>query len=233
MKTWETKSGHKIIRVVSGRGNVFLLTNGPLNILIDTSSGINWPKLDGRLQSLKISHIDYLILTHSHYDHAENAARIKDRYGAKVIIHRAEAPYLINGNNPVPRGMTFFARLVLKTFGKRFGLRKFNTCRPDILVDSTYSLRDRGSNAYILHTPGHSLGSISLIVDDQVAIVGDAMTGAFKQTVFPPFADDPKQLVESWGLLLNTGCHTFLPSHGTANSRELVQKDYDRRRPRC
>ncbi len=230
MKTWETKNGYKVIRVLSGRGNVYLVTDGSLNILIDTSCGINWPKLDARLRSLKIGRLDYLILTHSHYDHAENAARIKDKYGAKVIIHRAEAPYLINGNNPVPRGMNFFAKLVLKTIGRRFGSRKFNTCQPDILVDSTNGLRDLGLNAYILPTPGHSPGSMSLIVDDEVAIVGDTMTGAFKHTVFPPFADDPEQLVESWGPLLDAGCRVFLPGHGAAKSRELVQKDYDRRR---
>lgn len=232
MKAWSTKSGTKIIRVLAGRGNVFLLTNGAVKVLVDTSSEINWPRLESRLNALTIDHLDYLILTHSHYDHAENAARIKDRYGARVLIHREEAANLIHGTNPVPRGMTFFARLVLKTIGRTFGLRKFNTCPPDILVDSTYSLRDQGLNADILHTPGHSPGSVSLIVDDEVAIVGDAMVGTLRRTVFPPFADDPEQLVASWGRLLNTGCRTFLPAHGNANRRERVQKDYDRRKPR-
>lgn len=229
MKTWETRSGCKIIRVLSGRGNVFLMTNGTVRVLVDTSSAVNWPKLEARLRALDVDRLDFLILTHSHYDHAENAARVKDRYGAAVIIHRAEAAHLMRGSNPIPRGMTWFARLVLKTIGRKFGLRKFAACRPDILVDSAWSFRDRGLSADILHTPGHSAGSISLIVDDEVAIVGDTMTGAFRRSVFPPFADDAGKLLESWGLLLKTGCSAFLPGHGRANSRELVQKDYDAR----
>jgi flavorubredoxin len=37
MKTWQTKSGYKVIQVLAGRSNVFLLTNGEQNILVDTA----------------------------------------------------------------------------------------------------------------------------------------------------------------------------------------------------
>jgi glyoxylase-like metal-dependent hydrolase (beta-lactamase superfamily II) len=82
-----------------------------------------------------------------------------------------------------------------------------------------------GFNAYILHTPGHSSGSVSIIVDDEIALVGDTMFGIFPWSVFPPFADDVKQMTESWGKLLETNCRLFLPGHGTANKRSLVQKN--------
>jgi glyoxylase-like metal-dependent hydrolase (beta-lactamase superfamily II) len=71
---------------------------------------------------------------------------------------------------------------------------------------------------------------MSLIVDDEIALVGDCMFGVFKGSAFPPFALDVKQMIISWGKLLNTGCHLYLPSHGTADSRELVQRDYDKRK---
>jgi len=63
-----------------------------------------------------------------------------------------------------------------------------------------------------------------------MAFVGDTMFGIFPGSVFPPFAEDPRQLINSWGQLLDTGCSLFLPSHGSANTRELVQKEYHKRR---
>lgn len=81
-----------------------------------------------------------------------------------------------------------------------------------------------------MHTPGHSIGSMSIIVDNEVAIVGDSMFGVFKWSVFPPFAEDCKQMIQSWGKLLETNCSIFIPSHGTENNRLLVQKDYKKRK---
>jgi hydroxyacylglutathione hydrolase len=71
-------------------------------------------------------------------------------------------------------------------FAKQF-LSKFRyaTCQYDYLVDSTFNLRKIGFNAYVMHTPGHTNGSMSIIIDDIVAIVGDTMFGVFKWSVFP------------------------------------------------
>jgi len=55
------------------------------------------------------------------------------------------------------------------------------------------------------------------------------MFGVFRYSVFPPFAVDERQLLKSWGKLLDTKCTLFLPSHGTENPRWLVQKDYNNR----
>ena len=37
-------------------------------------------------------------------------------------------------------------------------------------------------------------------------------------------------MIESWGVLLKTDCSLFLPGHGSADSRSLLQKDYDKRK---
>jgi len=60
----------------------------------------------------------------------------------------------------------------------------------------------------------------------KISIVGDAMFGVSKRSIFPPFADDEPEMVKSWKKLLNTGSSLFLPSHGNENSREKVESNY-------
>jgi hydroxyacylglutathione hydrolase len=231
MKTWKTKNGHKIIKVLAGRSNVYLVSYGDKNILVDTSPGSRWKKLDRRLRGMGIERLDALILTHTHYDHAGNATRIQGKYRTKVIVHRFEAPFLEEGDGVIPEGTHALTRFLVKRLGRFFSRHvHYEPCRPDILVDEMLSLADCGVHARIIHTPGHSPGSMSVIVDDEIALVGDAMFGIFPWSVFPPFASDARQMAESWGKLLETGCRLFLPSHGTANGRKLVQKDYDKRK---
>lgn len=230
MRKWKTKNGYEIIRILSGRSNVFLLTNGVKCLLIDTSVSRLWTKLQKQLDKLNITTIDYLILTHAHFDHAANANRIKKKFNASVIIQKNEAVYLLNGDNILPQGTTFLTQAIMDIFGKRlFSKFKYEPCNPDLLIDSDFDLKELGYNAYLIHTPGHTIGSMSLIIDDEIAIVGDAMFGVFKWSVFPPFAEDKDLMIRSWGKLLNTKCLEFIPSHGTANSRLLVQKDYNKR----
>jgi hydroxyacylglutathione hydrolase len=80
-----------------------------------------------------------------------------------------------------------------------------------------------------MNTPGHTTGSMSVIVDDEVALVGDTMFGVFKRSVFPPFADDVSEMIKSWGKLLNSNCKFFLPSHGREKSREQLMTVYNKK----
>lgn len=231
MRIWETTSGYKIIQILSGRSNVFLLTNGEKNILIDTSPKLMWNTLVKRLKQLNVNRIDYLILTHTHYDHAENSSRIKEKYNAQIIVHKDEASYLTSGENILPKGTNLITRIIVNLFAKRFlSLARYEPCEYDLLVDTVLELNDIGFNAFIMHTPGHTIGSMSLIIDNEVAIVGDTMFGVFKWSIFPPYANDIKQMVKSWRSLLETKCSVFIPGHGSANDRSLVQKDYDKRK---
>ena len=229
MKTWVTNSGYKIIQVLSGRSNVFLITNDVINILIDTGPINKQDKLESILANLKINHIDYLILTHTHFDHVGNAAFIKNKYNAQVIVHESEYDYLKTGYSPLPKGSIFPTRLLIN-LANRFHLRfLYEPCIGDIQVKDTFNFYNHEFNAYIIYTPGHSIGSMSIIIDNKIAIVGDAMFGVFKNSIYPPFSDDIRQMIKSWKLLLETNCLLFFPSHGSSKSRLSVQNDYEKR----
>jgi len=231
MKIRETKNGCKITRLLSGRSNVFLLSYGGKNIIIDTSPGYRWKKLDRQIKSLQINQIDYLILTHTHFDHAANSNKLKKHYKSRVFVHRSEAEFLTAGKNPKTSGTNLFYRFVIDFLGKSLINRiRYEPCNFDFLVDTSFDLSGTGFNAFILHTPGHTRGSMSVIVDNEIAIVGDCMFGMFKSSVYPPVAENPKEMIKSWGKLLETGCELFLPSHGAEKSRRQVLIDYNKRK---
>jgi glyoxylase-like metal-dependent hydrolase (beta-lactamase superfamily II) len=229
MKSWQTERGTMITRVFAGRSNVFLLSGNGRNILVDSSAAGCWQKLDRGLRKLGVGRLEALVLTHAHYDHAGSAARLQGNYGAKVIVHRSEGPFLARGEGIVPRGTNVLGRLLIDRVGRKLAPRlRYPPCPAAILVDDELSLADFGFNARIVHTPGHSPGSQSVIVDDEIALVGDAMFGIVPGSVFPPFASDVPLMIESWGKLLASGCRLFIPAHGTANPRDLVQRDFDK-----
>jgi glyoxylase-like metal-dependent hydrolase (beta-lactamase superfamily II) len=83
-----------------------------------------------------------------------------------------------------------------------------------------------------MHTPGQSCGMMSVIIEEEIALVGDAMMGVYPNSIFVPFAEDADQLLMSWGKLLTTPCALFLPGHGSPISRALVEKCYFKRQVR-
>jgi glyoxylase-like metal-dependent hydrolase (beta-lactamase superfamily II) len=85
---------------------------------------------------------------------------------------------------------------------------------PDITISERFGLEEYAADGYILPTPGHTSGSVSVIVSNRHALVGDTLFNVFKKNLFPPFADDQEELVRSWEKLLDTGCDTFYPGHG-------------------
>ncbi|HEX3013247.1 MAG TPA: MBL fold metallo-hydrolase [Methanobacterium sp.] len=229
MKTWTTKNCI-IYQVLKGRSNSFLINSQNKFILIDAGRKSSWKELTCKLDEiLGKNKLSCLILTHAHFDHVENAAKIKEKYKTKIIIHQNESEYLRHGNSPLPKGTNLATGFMTNMFGKRIQSRyNYETVNPDIIVDEKYDLIDFGFNVYIIHTPGHSKGSISIIIDDEFAIAGDAMFGVFGNSVYPPFADDPETMVKSWNKLLKTNSNLFLPGHGKEISRKLLKSQYEK-----
>jgi glyoxylase-like metal-dependent hydrolase (beta-lactamase superfamily II) len=180
--------------------------------------------------NLNINTIDYLVLTHAHYDHAGNAERIKRVLGAKVIINEDEAPSLRKGLNSKTGGTNPFTGFMINLLMHLFSsVSFFKALEPDIITNKSSDFDIIEVSSFIIHTPGHTPGSQSIIVDNEIAVVGDAMFGVFPGSVFPPFGLDSKELVRSWGKLLATKCRLYLPSHGSEDSIELVTKEYHKR----
>jgi hydroxyacylglutathione hydrolase len=230
MKKWRTKNGVEIFQVLSGRGNSYFIKTAQGNILVDTGMQFSFNRLLKNIQTIQPYpvQIDYLILTHTHFDHCRNASAIKQKFNCKIVVGLEESGYTENGYTPLPKGAYKITNL-LSAIGSQIGRRWFGyqPFKADILVDNELILT-ADNQVKLIKTKGHSSGSISIIFDNQIAIVGDSMIGFSVNTIFPPFTDDIPETVRSWGKLLQTGCEIFLSGHGKEIKRELLHREYNR-----
>jgi glyoxylase-like metal-dependent hydrolase (beta-lactamase superfamily II) len=235
LRNWKTKNGYRLFQVLSGRSNSYLISSENLNILVDTGKVSAYPRFKRNMDSLKLSNqeISFLILSHTHFDHCQSARKIAEQYHPQIIVSGRAIESIEKGYTTLPNGTMFITKLISR-FGRVIGERKYGyqPFQPDILVQGNHDLYSFEIDIKIIETEGHSLDSISIIVDNEIAIVGDAMFGVFKNSIFPPYADDTVEMIKSWGKLLESQCNLFLPGHGKEVKRELLQKEYDKNAPK-
>lgn len=231
---WVTRNGCRVHQVLKGTANSYLVSNGHgLSLLVDTGRKSQLPALVEGMDDLGVSAATLagLILTHAHYDHTGNAAAMKEKYGVRIIAHTTEADALISGKNAPIGGTIFPARVLIGILARSLSRRgAYAPVAADYVVEDHRDLAFLGFSVSILSTPGHTPGSMSVVVDDEVALVGDAMFGIFRGSILPPFGTDLSKMVESWGRLIDTGCGVFLPGHGTFRDRKLVMREYEKHR---
>jgi hydroxyacylglutathione hydrolase len=224
MQKWDVAESCSIYNLLGGFYNAYLLIDHQEFFLIDTGREKKFPFLEQNLKKIIDGPIQYLILTHTHYDHCENAASIKENWGAKIIVSNKEAGYLKKGSTPLPKGTNLFT-YVLSNLGNRYATSwyLYKPVIPDVEINGLYSINE---SIKIISTPGHSKGSLTVVIKDQYAIVGDALFGSPMGSILPHFADEKNRLFDTWKQLLNsTNCHTFLPGHGKPISRHRLEKE--------
>lgn len=216
----KTTRGNEIIRLIGRRSNVYLIRHRTAGkLIVDTGVRASRKKLINAIKNNGAMRAAYLILTHSHFDHVANASYLCEKTQANVVIHKAEAGFLRKGSMCIPAGTYALTRALVKLANAVHIKLGVEPCFVDIEFGDSLLLPNF-TGIELIHTPGHSPGSSSLIIDNEIALVGDTMINATLFKVFPPFADDTNLLKQSWNRLLSTGCTTFLPSHGKAISRQ-------------
>ncbi len=224
MKKWTTASGDELFRLANYGCNVYLLVNESGCLMVDNGVGWRWKSLRRKVQRVCQGRpVEALLLTHTHFDHAMNTDRVREAFDPQIIVHEKEAKYLESGWSPLPRGTQWYNKTLMDLIRQiEYPFREFYSLQGDILIYDHYDLAGMGFNAYALHTPGHTAGSVTVVVDNQIALVGDTLVGYVPGHSAPAFADHPEQLITSWRKLLETGCQLFLPAHGReVRRREL------------
>ena len=219
---------YKIVRIPTPRVNVYLIITGNRGILIDVGSKKYLFRVNEAIREngLQPDDIRLIILTHTHYDHVEGLKEISEKTGAKILVHKNEADSLRRGYTEIPAGtglisktLSFLGRKLYPSFGS------YDPVSADIMLEESYQVDELGKDSRIIHTPGHTNGSVSLIIDNEHAFVGDCVFGFARERIFPGFANDIPQLMRSWQLLADTGCKIFYPGHGKPIDRERFDRN--------
>ena len=178
---------------------------------------------------IKPEEIQLIILTHGDFDHVGGAKEIQELTGAKIVMHQKDSANLEKGIFHWPEGVTPWgkiSRAMMMPFVKVKG--KFPAAKVDILLDDEgLSLEAYGIPGKVIYTPGHTYGSISVVLES-----GDAFVGCLAQNkmpfVFRPklpiYAKDLKLLKESWIKVINMGAVTIYPGHGKPFPVEKITK---------
>ena len=224
----DTGKGTSIYTLTPARCNIYVVSRHSRIIIIDTGINFDRSRIEHALERRGIVP-EAIVLTHTHFDHAGNAAWLAGEYGAEVIVQEAESDSLARGDTPIPSGTYPLTKGIVSIGRKIAPAFKYEPCTADHIFTDTFDLNRFGINGYVLHTPGHSPGGATTIIDNSVAIAGDSVIGTIPGSPFPPFADDVDELITSWKKLLDTGCQTFLPGHGKPVSRELPSVEYYKR----
>jgi glyoxylase-like metal-dependent hydrolase (beta-lactamase superfamily II) len=79
----------------------------------------------------------------------------------------------------------------------------------------------------VLHTPGHSAGSVTVLLETGEAFVGDLAMNALPLRLspgLPILAEDPAAVVRSWETLLELGVTTVYPAHGRPFPADIMRR---------
>jgi endoribonuclease LACTB2 len=144
-------------------------------------------------KGISLSEIKYLLVTHLHPDHAGLVQELKNR-GLKFILPECQAPF-------VPSFGDYFKEKSLPYIEI-----KQNDNIPLNLEDSRSFLAGLGLSGELLHTPGHSDDSVTLIVDEGYAFTGD---------LHPAFMNiEDIKTRESWDKIHKFKIKRIFPGHG-------------------
>lgn len=159
----------------------------------------------------EIKQIEYILLTHGHFDHILGLKKLKDKTGAAVAVHSADANMIKDPNEC----RAFLHDLVLEPV------------EADILLSDGDEIELGSLKIKVVHTPGHTPGGVCYICED-VMFSGDTLfAGSVGRTDFS-YSDSVKMLESVRRLRDLPGDYRVLPGHArpTTLSRERRQNPY-------
>lgn len=179
--------------------------------MVDAGCGYSQDKLfhNIRLCDVNPEQIEYLLITHCHFDHTGGAKYVKEKLQCQIVAHELDAQFLEEGNNTVTAASWYGATI------QPFKVdRKLSYTREDI------KLGHRIIKA--IHVPGHSPGSVVYLTESE------GLKVLFAQDVHGPLdaslLSDKKNYLKSLKILISLDVDILCEGHyGIYKGKEDVK----------
>lgn len=147
-------------------------------------------------------HVDKILLTHSHLDHIAEAAALKKALQAELFVHEADRANL---EHPGVDGIPL--------------LFAIEPAFPDHLLKDGESISVGTLSLSVIHTPGHSPGSVCFYLSNQKLLIsGDTLFRGAIGNLHLPTAE-PEKMWQSLKKLSKLPYDTkVIPGHGSATT---------------
>ncbi len=168
-----------------------------------------------RKAGIRPDEISLILVTHGHPGNYGSADALRELTGAPVAVHEADAGAMRLGFDR----LRFPAGIIPRLMGFAGGGKTApgsSGVEPDIVVRGIADLAAFGVRGRIVPTPGHTSGSISVLVAGGTAIVGDLLSALFPggRPRLPFRMDDPAAARRSLRTLLAFGPERVYGAHG-------------------
>jgi glyoxylase-like metal-dependent hydrolase (beta-lactamase superfamily II) len=179
---------------------VYLVRFGDKAALIDAGTGRGIRDLRKNIDEClgPDVQLQYLLLTHCHFDHAGGARAVRDAYGCKIVAHELDAVHLESGDLRVTAAASYGAH--------------FEPFAVDIrLQGQETTLAIGASTVKAIHCPGHSPGSVvyTTEIDDQLVLFGQDLQGPIRSE----WLSDEDQYLDSLTRVLDLNADLLLEGH--------------------
>jgi glyoxylase-like metal-dependent hydrolase (beta-lactamase superfamily II) len=201
-------------------------------IMIDAGGKNKTPALKKALKNIGVepNTIELIVITHGHPDHITSAKDFKELTGAKIAIHQLDKQCLETGQwkNSYQAAKGSIWGWLYSKISNLSGNKKIPSCEVEVTIgNDDYSLKDYGIAGRIVYTPGHTRGSVSVVLDSGEAFVGDLAMNKFPlrfNAGLPILAEDTAAVRESLGRLLELNVTTVYPGHGKPFSMKIMKE---------
>ncbi len=196
--------------------NIYLITTHGLT-LVDCGFPMDLPVIYLGLRSLGAvpRDIDMVVATHYHGDHTGTAAGLRRRHGVSIAMHEKDASFACGD---VPQETTEVAFHKLLFYTALWPLFRYRYFRPDRLLEEG-DVVDMLGGLGVLHTPGHSAGSICLYGEKTgILFSGDLLRneGGVLEGPPPHYTPDETAACDSLRRVCGLDFDMLLPGHGEA-----------------
>jgi hydroxyacylglutathione hydrolase len=186
----------------------FLITEKKL-ILIDTGLPFQATRILRSLEKLGKDprELSLIVLTHHHIDHRGNVRVLKTLTGAKIAAHQYDIPYIEGTRRAYREHPRWWVKLLFFVTDLLFKSAA-------VAVDTVLTDGDIIQDLLVMHTPGHTRGSISLYhMKKKLLFCGDTAPYILGKLGKPnPYTENPAQEMASLRKLATLDCRSLLPN---------------------